>query len=85
MTGSARSRARRRHVHQRLQRHRPRPLRDDDGKWWLAWATSPAGPYYDRNGDEDVLVYHYYDGRDGGASKLGLNLLKWDGGWPAAY
>ncbi|WP_433543767.1 arabinan endo-1,5-alpha-L-arabinosidase (plasmid) [Streptomyces sp. CA-294286] len=78
-------------------------------------ATSPTGPYYDRNGvaltkdggtvvmasqgsvigpggqdimrdgNEDVLVYHYYDGRDGGTSKLGLNLLKWDGGWPTAY
>ncbi|MFI7020042.1 arabinan endo-1,5-alpha-L-arabinosidase [Streptomyces sp. NPDC050164] len=78
-------------------------------------ATSPTGPYYDRNGvamnknggtvvmasqgsvigpggqdimrdgGSDLLVYHYYDGSDGGASKLGLNLLKWSGGWPTAY
>ncbi|MEU9984636.1 arabinan endo-1,5-alpha-L-arabinosidase [Streptomyces sp. NPDC050856] len=78
-------------------------------------ATSPTGPYYDRNGvamnkdggtvvmasqksvigpggqdimrdgGEDLLVYHYYDGSDGGAPKLGLNLLKWSDGWPTAY
>ncbi|MFF8382139.1 arabinan endo-1,5-alpha-L-arabinosidase [Streptomyces kanasensis] len=35
--------------------------------------------------DGDVLVYHYYDGRDNGAPKLGLNLLNWSGGWPTAY
>lgn len=35
--------------------------------------------------DGDVLVYHYYDGDDGGAPKLGLNLLNWSGGWPTAY
>ncbi|MEU2720940.1 arabinan endo-1,5-alpha-L-arabinosidase [Streptomyces smyrnaeus] len=78
-------------------------------------ATSPVGPYYDRDGvamnnnggtvvmasqgsvigpggqdimrdgGEDLLVYHYYDGNDGGAPKLGINLLKWSGGWPLAY
>ncbi|MET9801158.1 arabinan endo-1,5-alpha-L-arabinosidase [Streptomyces sp. NPDC006368] len=78
-------------------------------------ATSPTGPYYDRNGvamnnnggtvvmasqgsvigpggqdimpdtDGDLLVYHYYDGNDGGTPKLGVNLLSWSGGWPTAY
>ncbi|GGQ19144.1 hypothetical protein GCM10010249_42280 [Streptomyces roseolilacinus] len=37
------------------------------------------------DGGKDLLVYHYYDGRDGGAPKLGLNLLEWSGGWPSAY
>jgi arabinan endo-1,5-alpha-L-arabinosidase len=77
-------------------------------------ATSPTGPYLDRNGasmangggtpvlathgpvvgpggpailgddDGDILVYHYYDGNAGGATRLGLNRLSWaDDGWPA--
>ncbi|MER5418168.1 arabinan endo-1,5-alpha-L-arabinosidase [Streptomyces virginiae] len=32
---------------------------------------------------QDLLVYHYYDGRQNGVSKLGLNCLEWGAdGWP---
>lgn len=78
-------------------------------------ATSPTGPYYDKNGvdmmnnggtlvlethdryigpggqsvmsdvDGDLLVYHYYDGQDNGAAKLGVNLISWSGDWPTLY
>ncbi|MGX9347110.1 arabinan endo-1,5-alpha-L-arabinosidase [Microbacterium sp. KNMS] len=33
--------------------------------------------------DADVLFYHYYD--DAGASRLGINLLGYSGGWPYVY
>ncbi|MFI6107586.1 family 43 glycosylhydrolase [Streptomyces sp. NPDC051310] len=45
----------------------------------------PGGQDIMRDGGKDLLVYHYYDGRDNGAPKLGINLLKWSGGWPTAY
>ncbi|KAJ4362218.1 hypothetical protein N0V95_001462 [Ascochyta clinopodiicola] len=34
--------------------------------------------------DADVLVYHYYRQSDG-AAQLGINLLRYDNGWPVAY
>jgi arabinan endo-1,5-alpha-L-arabinosidase len=34
--------------------------------------------------DGDVLVYHYYRQSDGEA-QLGINLLRYDNGWPVAY
>lgn len=34
--------------------------------------------------DADVLVYHYYRQSDGEA-QLGINLLRYDSGWPSAY
>ncbi|KAH7114972.1 glycosyl hydrolase [Dactylonectria estremocensis] len=34
--------------------------------------------------DSDVLVYHYYDATRGDA-RLGINLLRYDNGWPVAY
>jgi arabinan endo-1,5-alpha-L-arabinosidase len=34
--------------------------------------------------DADVLVYHYYRQSDGEA-QLGINLLRYDNGWPVAY
>ncbi|GAA3816316.1 arabinan endo-1,5-alpha-L-arabinosidase [Sphaerisporangium flaviroseum] len=77
-------------------------------------ATSPTGPYVDRDGvpmldgggtlvlrtegsrigpggqsvirdrNRDLLVYHYYDGEDGGTPKLALRYLTWDPrGWPS--
>lgn len=33
--------------------------------------------------DADVLVYHYY--ADNGQSFLGLNLIRYDNGWPVVY
>ncbi|MEU0275450.1 arabinan endo-1,5-alpha-L-arabinosidase [Streptomyces sp. NPDC006307] len=45
----------------------------------------PGGQSVMRDVDGDLLVYHYYDGQDGGTPKLGVNLLNWSGGWPTAY
>ncbi|RDI19355.1 arabinan endo-1,5-alpha-L-arabinosidase [Lentzea flaviverrucosa] len=43
----------------------------------------PGGQSVMRDGAEDVLVYHYYDGAAGGREALGLNRLGWDSqGWP---
>ncbi|KAM0201600.1 hypothetical protein ACHAPA_009465 [Fusarium lateritium] len=33
--------------------------------------------------DADVLVYHYYNNQ--GTALLGINLLKYESGWPVAY
>ena len=33
--------------------------------------------------DGDVLVYHYY--RDDGVAQLGINLIRYDNGWPVIY
>jgi arabinan endo-1,5-alpha-L-arabinosidase len=30
-----------------------------------------------------VLVYHYYNAA--GTAQLGINLLRYDNGWPTAY
>nr|WP_236070542.1 arabinan endo-1,5-alpha-L-arabinosidase [Streptomyces polyasparticus] len=45
----------------------------------------PGGQSVLPDSDGDLLVYHYYDGQDNGAPKLGVNLLNWSGGWPTAY
>ncbi|RYO36054.1 hypothetical protein AA0111_g2774 [Alternaria arborescens] len=37
-----------------------------------------------KDNDADVLVYHYYRQSDGQA-QLGINLLRYDNGWPVAY
>ncbi|MFC5815160.1 MULTISPECIES: arabinan endo-1,5-alpha-L-arabinosidase [Nonomuraea] len=45
--------------------------------------VGPGGQSVMRDRGRDVLVYHYYDGDDGGTPKLGLNRLAWDAdGWP---
>jgi arabinan endo-1,5-alpha-L-arabinosidase len=33
--------------------------------------------------DADVLVYHYY--RDNGDAMMGINLIRYDSGWPVIY
>ncbi|KAK8044226.1 arabinan endo-1 5-alpha-L-arabinosidase [Apiospora rasikravindrae] len=33
--------------------------------------------------DADVLAYHYYN--NAGTAQIGLNLLRYDGGWPVIY
>ncbi|WP_407562299.1 arabinan endo-1,5-alpha-L-arabinosidase [Streptomyces sp. 184] len=45
----------------------------------------PGGQDVIADVDGDLLVYHYYDARQNGAAKLGLNLMSWDGGWPTVY
>lgn len=40
--------------------------------------VGPGGQSVMRDRGRDVLVYHYYDGDDGGTPKLGLNRLAWD-------
>mgnify|MGYP001366200585 CR=1 FL=1 len=45
----------------------------------------PGGQSVMHDVDGDLLVYHYYDGQDNGAPKLGVNLLDWGSGWPVAY
>ncbi|GAB3674653.1 arabinan endo-1,5-alpha-L-arabinosidase [Streptomyces sparsus] len=47
--------------------------------------VGPGGQSVMPDSDGDLLVYHYYDGQDGGRFKLGVNLLSWQGGWPVAY
>jgi arabinan endo-1,5-alpha-L-arabinosidase len=42
----------------------------------------PGGQSVLGDADGDVLVFHYYDGEDNGAPKLGLNLIDWSSGWP---
>jgi arabinan endo-1,5-alpha-L-arabinosidase len=43
----------------------------------------PGGQSVLTDADHDLLVYHYYDGNDGGRSKLGINVITWDSaGWP---
>jgi arabinan endo-1,5-alpha-L-arabinosidase len=34
--------------------------------------------------DADVLVYHYYDATSGDA-RIGINLFRYDNGWPIVY
>ncbi|MFM9441844.1 arabinan endo-1,5-alpha-L-arabinosidase [Streptomyces acidiscabies] len=45
----------------------------------------PGGQSVMADSDGDLIVYHYYDGNDGGTPKLGINLLNWSSGWPVAY
>ncbi|KAG0734812.1 hypothetical protein G6F57_008803 [Rhizopus arrhizus] len=48
------------------------------------WGVGGQGVF--RDGNNDVLYYHYYDSKDNYASKLGINYLTWDSnGWPIAY
>lgn len=43
----------------------------------------PGGESVIRDGDRYLLAYHYYDADAGGAARLGIDLLTWDGaGWP---
>jgi arabinan endo-1,5-alpha-L-arabinosidase len=46
----------------------------------------PGGQDVFSDTDGDVLVYHYYDGNNGGTPTLGINLLGWTAdGWPFVH
>ena len=45
--------------------------------------NGPGGQTIVHDTDGDILVYHYYDGSNGGNPALGLNVLGWTSdGWP---
>ncbi|MFJ3176694.1 arabinan endo-1,5-alpha-L-arabinosidase [Streptomyces roseus] len=51
------------------------------------WVVGPghSAVTFDPASGKDLLVYHYYDGRQNGTSRLGINCLEWDpDGWPRA-
>lgn len=43
----------------------------------------PGGCSVFTDNDADVLVYHYYN--DAGTAQLGINLIRYDNGWPVIY
>jgi arabinan endo-1,5-alpha-L-arabinosidase len=46
----------------------------------------PGGQSVYADTDHDLLVYHYYDGANNGAVRLGINYLGYDSsGWPYVY
>jgi arabinan endo-1,5-alpha-L-arabinosidase len=52
----------------------------------LAGQGSVHGPGHNAvftDSDADVLVYHWYN--NDGRSTIGINLLRYDNGWPVAY
>lgn len=70
------------------------PYLDRDGKAMLAGggtlvlesAGDMRGPGHNavvRDGDRDLLVYHYYEAKRGGMALLGIRPILWtDDGWP---
>ncbi|WP_425086177.1 arabinan endo-1,5-alpha-L-arabinosidase [Streptomyces hainanensis] len=55
-------------------------VRETQGRY-----VGPGGQSVLNDVDGDLLVYHYYDGQDNGAPKLGVNLINWSSGWPVLY
>ncbi|KAM5361134.1 hypothetical protein ACJA88_014582 [Fusarium oxysporum] len=43
----------------------------------------PGHPAVFTDNDADVLVYHYYNAA--GTAQLGINLIRYDNGWPTVY
>ncbi|RFN44126.1 putative arabinan endo-1,5-alpha-l-arabinosidase [Fusarium flagelliforme] len=43
----------------------------------------PGHPAVFKDNDADVLVYHYYNAQ--GTAQLGINLIRYDNGWPTVY
>ena len=74
--------------------HPAGPYRDEDGRPMLegggtpvlgtaGTTIGPGGQSVYRDGDTEYLVYHFYDGLDGGRAKLQIRALLWtDEGWP---
>lgn len=44
--------------------------------------AGPGGESIYRDGNTDVIIYHYYDASDGGAIKFLIRKLRWNKGWP---
>ncbi len=42
----------------------------------------PGGESIYRDGETDLIIYHYYDANDGGAIKFSIKQLHWNKGWP---
>ncbi|KAF5018353.1 hypothetical protein F66182_9669 [Fusarium sp. NRRL 66182] len=64
-----------------------RQLMQGGGTQVLARHGQIRGPGHNAvfaDNDADVLVYHYYDATRGDA-RLGINLLRYENGWPVAY
>lgn len=54
------------------------PVVGGDGKEWYGAGHNSVCTF----GDKDYIVYHGYDAKDGGRSKLIIEELKWEEGWP---
>ncbi|PBP17761.1 arabinan endo-1,5-alpha-L-arabinosidase A [Diplocarpon rosae] len=70
------------------------PYVDQDGRAMMEGGGTPMlsshGPVHGpghsavlADADGDVLVYHYY--RNDGLAQLGINLIRYDDGWPVIY
>ncbi|KAH7303953.1 glycosyl hydrolase [Stachybotrys elegans] len=63
-----------------------RSMMDGGGTQMLASHGSVHGPGHNSifaDSDADVLVYHYYN--DAGTAQLGINLVRYENGWPVIY
>jgi arabinan endo-1,5-alpha-L-arabinosidase len=48
--------------------------------------AGPGGPNIYKDGDEYIIVYHYYDLGDNGNPRLAINNIAWtQDGWPYVY
>lgn len=62
------------------------PMMNGGGTEVLSSHGSIHGPGHQTvlaDSDADVLFYHYY--RDDGVAQLGINLLRYNNGWPVVY
>ncbi|KAK4100937.1 glycoside hydrolase family 43 protein [Parathielavia hyrcaniae] len=62
------------------------PMVQGGGTQMMSSHGSVHGPGHNavfRDNDADVLVYHYYN--DAGAARLGINLIRYENGWPIIY
>lgn len=52
----------------------------DDGKKWFGAGHNAVYNF----GTTDYIVYHGYDANDRGRTKLIIEALNWNNGWPVA-
>ncbi|RYP69323.1 hypothetical protein DL770_008266 [Monosporascus sp. CRB-9-2] len=63
-----------------------RSMMQGGGTQMLASHGSVHGPGHNAvftDNDGDVLIYHYYN--DAGTAQLGINLIRYENGWPVIY